>query len=565
MKNNLKSIGRLLRLLKPYKSKIIFIVILLLGSTTINIILPILTEYIIDNGFLQGDIRTIITLTVISFCLYLLDSLIQLIKEKQRLQVYTDLQFNTKQHAFEHLLNLPLDFFKSSNSSEILNTLEDDIDAIVEIADSDSLFMITEIFGAIGGTIGLFYINPKLAMIVLGYIPLKLIVSQILSSKNFFWTTVYAKTEKKYAKWFGDVLGGVKEIRQFGLGAYKKTEFQEIQEKIISAEKKKSIVGTLNNQSETILIQLLVAILYIVAGFEITHLQISIGGLVAFLSFTVSVTAPLSSVINVIFFFSSILPSVNRHFEFLDISEEANEGSLDVMSSEGNIEFRNVYFTYNDQNKDVFNDCSLCVQQGKKTAILGKNGQGKTTFLNLITRHIMPVQGEICYDNIPINEYDINTYRKNIAVINQEIYLFDDTLRFNICLYKAVSDSYLYEVLKYVDLIDLVVERGLDFQVGINGALLSGGQRQRIAIARAIIADTPILIFDEATSNLDTTSPQMMAHLFEGPLLYKTVICVTHDSDLLKYMDEIFLIADKKLHRLSLSDATKIMEEITPQ
>lgn len=455
-----------------------------------------------------------------------------------------------------------MNFFKSSNSSEILNTLEDDIDAIVEIADSDSLFMVTEIFGAIGGTIGLFYINPKLSLIVLSYIPLKLIVSQILSRKNFLWTTIYAKAEKKYAKWFGDVLGGVKEIRQFGLEINKRKEFQKIQGKIISAEKKKSMVGTLNNQSEIILIQLLVMFIYIVAGFEITHLQISVGGLVAFLSFTISVTAPLSSVINVIFFFSSILPSVNRHFEFLDIPEEINYGSLHEMASTGTLELNNVSFSYGEHCKDVFSDCSISINYGKKTAILGKNGEGKTTFLNLITRYIKPTKGEVSYDNIPIGRYDINIYRKNIAVINQEIYLFNDTLRFNICLYNKVDNDYLYEVLKYVNLTELVDERGLDFQVGTNGAFLSGGQRQRIAIARAIIVNTPIIIFDEATSNLDATSPQMMARLFNGPLRNKTIICVTHDSELLKYVDEIVLIDNKQMRRLNLIDAVKIMEEM---
>lgn len=550
---------RVLSFFKIYRGKIILILALLFCSTFINLILPFFTQSIIDDGLINNDVKHVIAFSFIILFLYFLDASIDVIKEKVRLKIYTSFQYRIKKEAFTHLMKLPTMFYKKTNCTEILQSVEDDVASIVDVFDSDSFFVITEIFGAIGGSIALFYINWKLALIVFLYIPIKFIVSQFLSSKNYIYVTQFINLQKDYSKWFGDALNGVVDIKQFGILSNKLKEFEEKQTKLIKFDVKKSIIGTFNIQTEKLLIQILMCVLYIFAAKEIMNVDLTIGGFVSFISFSLVVTEPLSSIVNVVFTLSEILPAAKRYFEFMDLSEEDDKKDTPFPSEYKKISFRNISFSY--ENNVVFSSINGEVFNSEKIAIVGGNGAGKTTLINILQKNLIPSEGEILIDNLSITSFSLDNWRKKVAAINQDIYLFDDTIKSNLCLYREIDCQKINCICNDLQLNDLIADLSMDHEVGNNGANISGGQKQKIAIARVLLSDAEILIFDEATSNLDNNSMDIIEHLFTTRLKNKTVFFVTHTPRFLDLMDKAILLKNKTGEFISISQAKEFFEK----
>lgn len=186
----------------------------------------------------------------------------------------------------------------------------------------------------------------------------------------------------------------------------------------------------------------------------------------------------------------------------------------------------------------------LSIPKGSKTAIIGRNGSGKTTIIHLLTRMYEPTGGKILLGSENISDLLLSEYRNMVSVVSQQIYLFNDTIRNNICLYKQVDHTVIEAACKDSGLEDFIKEVSLDHVVGQNGAMLSGGQKQKIALARALVHDKPIIIFDEATSNTDAYSEQQINGLLHTKLKEKTVIVITHKKEILSKVDQIVVLKE---------------------
>ena len=215
-------------------------------------------------------------------------------------------------------------------------------------------------------------------------------------------------------------------------------------------------------------------------------------------------TGPISAILNIGYLLSGIIPSTKRYYEFMDLREEADNGKI-AEPVFGELTLENIFFSY-EIDKPILIDVNLKFPMGSKTALIGRNGSGKTTIINLLTRLYEPMNGQILLKGVNISEITLEAYRNMVSVVSQQIYLFNDTIRNNICLYKQVSDEVIEDACKDSSLDEFLEEVSLDYVVGQNGAMLSGGQKQKIALARALVHDKPIIIFDEATSNTDVYS-----------------------------------------------------------
>lgn len=277
--------------------------------------------------------------------------------------------------------------------------------------------------------------------------------------------------------------------------------------------------------------------------------ELSIGGVFAFLSYSGYVTGPISSVLNMRFFFSQIFPSAKRLFTLLDTEEEP--GGPDPLPSSGDLEirFQDVSFTYESAGRQVLKHVDFSLRKGEKVAVIGQNGSGKSTLLNLVLRFIQPESGAITFCGKDIAELDLEQYRGLFAVVSQEPYLFDDTVENNINL---TGDAKEEEVLRAArqsgaeGFIGRLPEKEKS-KIGRNGARLSGGEKQKLAVARAIIKDAPIIILDEATSGYDVESDQYLFKILQQELRDKTVISITHRYDNLKGMDRVYRLEEGKL------------------
>lgn len=432
-----------------------------------------------------------------------------------------------------------MSYYQNENVSAISDTIRTDIFAISSVVNSSTLEILTGFFTAIGGAVALCRIQLKLLIAVLIMLPLNFLITYLMSKMNYKLVSEYNDKTKEYRSWFSDTIQGIKEVRLFGLQNKKKLLLVDKQKNLFDLNVKQSMMLVENQSIIIVLLDLLSALLYLIAGFFLIKNELSIGEVIAFQSYALMITNPILSGLKLLFSISSLTPSLKRYYEFIEYPEEESNGIK--CSENGDIVFSDVDFSYSDE-RQLLKELNITIKQGEKIAVLGKNGVGKTTLLNLILRLISPDKGTITYCGKDINCYDIIEYRKLFGVVSQDIFLFNTNIKENICLDVDYDDAELTRILKLVNLDSLIDERGFDYVVGEKGSMLSGGQKQKIAIARSLLKKRPIMILDEATSNLDNETIGLLGNLFENELKNTTVICVTHTDSVAKLFDKKIII-----------------------
>lgn len=540
--SNREAVRKLLALLKDYTKIISIIFWCLLISTVLNLCVPLLSRRIMDDGFIGGNKELLIKLVLCSLMVYLVISVIDIIKEKNRINISAKIQYSLSEQAFSHLMKMKASYFNNKNYAEILNNINVDIGNMTSIADEGVFFVVTQAFSMTGGVIGLFILNWRMTILVLLFIPIKYVVMKKFAKQRKKVMDDFINDSQKYARWFGDTIGGVREVKLFGILNYKHAEFSQKQSKVVERQKKLNILSQWNNIIDTTLVQILVTVIYIIGTNLVFKFQLSVGSVFAFITYSAYVTGPISAILNIGYLLSGIIPSTKRYYEFMNLQEETDKGKL-IKPEFGNLKLEEVFFSY-ETDKPILTDVNIEIPKGSKTVLIGKNGSGKSTIINLLTRMYEPTAGQIKLKGVNIFEITLESYRNMISVVSQQIYLFNDTIRNNICIYKKVSDEVIETACKDSGLEDFLKEVSLDYVVGQNGAMLSGGQKQKIALARALVHDKPIIIFDEVTSNTDVYSEHQINGLLHTRLKEKTVIIITHKQEILQDVDQIVMLKD---------------------
>lgn len=415
-----------------------------------------------------------------------------------------------------------------------------DISSISSIADERLFFVLTKLFSMAGGMIGLFIIDFKLTLLVIGFIPVKLLITRHYIKKRKKYISEYMTARNDFSEWFGNIVGGIVELKLYGHLKQKEKELQEQQETIARKDIGLNMISQLTGSLDNLLVQALQVLIYMVGGIILFHQELTVGSIFAFISYSYYVTGPLFSILNIGYHLADVLPSAKRFYEFMDLEEEADNGKLLVPEKTGDIEFKDVSFSYGEDSR-VLEKLSLQIEKGSKVAVVGKNGSGKSTIISLLMRFFEPDSGKIMLGGENIFSYSIESYRNVFSLVSQKVYLFNDTIRFNITLGLEISEKRLMEVISMCDLEKLIQERSMDYMVGNDGAFLSGGQRQKIALARAIIYERPVLILDEATSSADILSESYINTMLETQFHDVTVIMVTHRMNLIRDMEILYV------------------------
>ena len=532
-----------------YISRIMVLIFSLLISAILTLLIPSINQKIIDDGFLISNFDNVLKYSKFMIIVIIIQLGITLVKEVIRVNLNADIRYKLFYSAFSKLLINKLEFFEQNTSTEVLNSIRYDLDNISRITQEEFFSPITQVFNMIGALIGLMFINVKLTLLIFLLVPIKYFVIKIFSKVRERLTQECIQANEEFSKWVGDSINGIKEIKAFNIYNYKKNQFSEKEKKVIILNKKFSLLDACNIVFDSTFIQIIMVIVYIISTDYILNLDITIGGIFAFITYSPYVVQPIYSILNIKYMLASIIPATKHFREFLDGDDELNWGETQFnynLSITGKIEFLNVNFSY--ASKEVLSNINFTINSGEKVALIGSNGSGKSTIFNLILRFYEINSGNILVDGIDINKIEINLYRNLISLINQDIYLFNDTLKENITLHKDVDKELLKLVIKKSGLDKFVEEVGLDYIINSNGSNLSGGQKQKIAIARALINDSQIILFDEAVSNLDVESSKEIYSLINTTLKDKTVIVISHDLDILKIVDKIISLKDGQVN-----------------
>lgn len=537
---------RIFKLLKPYFKKISVIFICIIASAGINMLFPLISKQIMDNGLLKSNLYIVVKFSLITFAMVLVDQAIGLFETKYFSYVNAMFQYSLQKMAFKHLLKLKLQYFNNINFSEIMGNVGMDVGNISRVCDKGTFIIISQIFRIAGGLIGLLLIDWKLTIVVISVVPIRFFTVKYLARKRKDMFKEYIEYNREYSSWYGDAITGIKEIKLLGIQRIKIGEFIKKQKSIVKMNIKMAFLDKFNEYSESIVFQAINGALYILGAYIAFNNGVTIGGLFAFLTYSAYVIGPISAILNIGYNFSNIIPSAKRFFEFLDMETELHSKQLiraEKDEIKGRIKFNDVSFSYKGSEK-ILHDINLEIKPGEKIAIIGANGSGKSTLINLLLRFYKPDVGKIEIDGLDINTINLKDYRSLISVVSQDLYLFNTSIEENISvglkkdeakMNKAAQESGAYEFIKDMPL-------RFKSEVGRNGSNLSGGQRQKIAVARAFAREAKILILDEATANYDVESETYLNRMLASGFENKTVLVISHKPDILTKVDKIWVL-----------------------
>ena len=539
--DNHSIIWRVLPYILPYKKEFVFAGFLLVAATGIGFLQPLILQEITDKGMLAQDLPMLCRTVTVLALLVLLNQAVEMAQTRLFVKIHNKSYYNIFHQVFQKLMRLKKTYFEDKNNAEILSCLQIDVSQAASITDRYTVMSVTSVFRLISGLIGLFIISWKLTIVVLMMVPLKIMLVRHLSRRQEEAIDQMIESSRDFSQWFGDNLEGVDEIKLWNLFESRDRAFRDKLNSLLKLQKANSMIDAWNTLWESLLEWSVTILLYLVGGILICNGSLTVGSVFAFISYSWYVTGPVSALLNLKMYFARIVPSTKRLFKFLDMESEQDGGEAFVNNRPPRLEFKNVTFSYQ-EDRSILKGVSFYVEPGEKVAIIGQNGSGKSTILNLLLRFYMPSSGEIAVDGISIAEYALPEYRSLFSVVSQEPYLFLGDIADNIDL-TGNADQFNVDAAVVTSGVCDYLQRmpnGVKTPIGRNGARLSGGEKQKLAVARALMKDAPIVILDEATSGFDVESNAYMHDVIVNQLTGKSVIMITHRYENLEGMNRVY-------------------------
>ena len=539
---------RTLCYLLPYKREFLVVGLTLVLSTVIGFLQPLVIQRITDSGMMQRDMVVILSSALLLALLVLGNQAIDLLQTRIFADVHNASCYAIFHQVFEKLLHLKKSYFEDKNSAEILSFLQMDVSQVSSVTDRYTVLSVSYVFRIVSGLIGLFLISWKLALIVLCMVPVKFLLVRGLSKRQEQAMDEMIESSRDFSRWFGDDLNGVDEIKLWDLFQSRDQVFREKQEKVLGVQKRTTMIGGWNSFWEMLLEWSVTILLYVLGGWLICAGSLTIGAVFAFVSYSGYVTGPVSALINLKMYFARIFPSARRLFRFLDMETEADAGTTLLKSWPPKLEFRDVEFWY-EEERPILQGVSFSVEPGEKVAIIGQNGSGKSTILNLLLRFYEPKAGQILADGVDVQDIPLEEYRGLFSVVSQEPYLFLGDILENVDLQGDADPDRLEAALRASGVESYLprLPEKERTQIGRNGARLSGGEKQKLAVARALLKDAPVVILDEATSGFDVQSDAYLHDVILHQMQGKTVIMITHHYHNLEGMDQVWRLEGGKV------------------
>ena len=497
-----------------------------------------------DGTFEHRDPRTIVWLPLGLVGLFLLRGLGDFTQTYCMGYVGRQIVKRLRGQIFDRIVHLPVGYFDRNSSSVLLTKLTYNTEQVGQAATDSVLITLREALTLIGSIAALFYFNARLATIALVMGPLVAWLIGIINKK-------FRRYSHRIQDSMGDITRIAKEtleaprvVKVYNAENYQSAQFEGVNEHNRRSHMRLVLTKGLSNPVVQMVTATGSAVVLSIAIADAINGRTSMGDLLAFFVALVGIAQPLRSLVGVAGPMQQGIAAGQSIFELLDNVIEPEGGDFAVERAKGEIEYRNVSFTYPVGKGAALHDVSLKVAPGEMVAIVGRSGSGKSTLVNLLPRFYEPDSGSIRVDGHELRAYRLSNLREQIAVVSQEVVLFNDTIRSNIAFGRKVTDEQIERAAQAALVMDFVRElpAGLDTMVGDRGVLLSGGQRQRISIARALLKNAPILILDEAMSALDTESERIIQAALEELMHNRTTLVIAHRLSTVENADRILVM-----------------------
>lgn len=521
---------------------------MMIFATILESSIPEITGRIVDELFATTrDSQTAIYYSLAIFGVIALSSIFTITSVASSSWVSNKVIMDLRVDMFAKLIKLPKSYFDNNPSGKTLSKLTFDVEQIAAAASTIWLDFIKCFFSVVILVGYLFYKNWQLSLTLLVLLPLVYLVVKVSSSRMRKASRNVQNSMGKMTHLLDENISGSSLVKIYQAQNQETTKFSQLIKNIRHQRFKVDMTASLNTGFVNTLIGLsLGSVVY----FSSTQLIMSAGEFLSFFTAMGMLIKPAKTLVNINKPLQLAIAAGESVFGLIDEEEEPNLGNILLKESKGNIKYNDVTFGY-EANSIAVSNINLNIKSGETVALVGATGSGKTTLIQLLTRFYAPSQGVIEIDDININELELNSLRSQISFVDQNVRLFNDTVRGNIALgqIETMSDSKVIKAAKASNSYSFIEELTdkLDTDIGQNGAKLSGGQRQRLAIARAIAKDSPILILDEATSSLDSDTEKQVQKALDNMQKDRTTIVIAHRLSTVQNADRIIVLESGKI------------------
>ena len=530
---------------KPYKWLFIMDILAALLVAACDLVYPMITRNIMDDIIPNQNIRMLVIFAITLVVIFVSKAALNYYMQYWGHVVGVRMQADMRKKVFTKLQHIPNKYFDDNKTGVIMSRIINDLMDISELAHHgpEDLLISTVMF--LGSFVILLTINVPLTLIVFAMLPIMII---FVSIKRKMMKNAFKETREKTGEvnaTLENSIAGIKVTKSFCNGEEELRKFEVSNNTFKTAREKAYKVMAEYFSGMNLFMDTLELIALIAAGYFTFIDAITLGDFAAYILYIKMFVQPVKKLTNFTEMYQNGMTGFERYTEILnEETEKEIENATILKDVKGDIKFKNVSFTYENDNK-VLNNLSLNIEAGKTVALVGPSGGGKTTICNLIPRFYEYNSGEITIDGHNIREVTLNSLRKNIGVVQQDVFLFTGTIKENIlCGKYSATDEEVIEAAKKARIHEFIesLPNGYDTYIGERGVKLSGGQKQRISIARVFLKNPPIIILDEATSALDNVTEHEIQKSLEELSKGRTNIVVAHRLTTIKNADEIIVL-----------------------
>ncbi len=536
---------RVLGLLSPYKARISVALLAMVVTAGTEPAVAALMKQLLDKGFAQAATFPLWLVPLFVVGLFVIRGLSTFTTAFLMAWVSGRLISQMRQKMFTQLLDVPLGFYDKHSTGQVLNTMMVEVQQILDMVRSVMVVLIRDSLTVIGLLGYLFWLNWSLTLVTLVLVPVIAWIIRLTAKR-------LKRLIRESQQLNGEMMQAIEEatrarhvVKIFGGHAYETKRFEKRAERLRGFTLRQASTAATTEPITQFINSFSVSVIIMIALAQAGDGHMTVGGFASFITAMLMTLTPLKHLAGVNGPLQRGVAAAERVFALIDSQPERAGGLKLAARAQGRLEFRDVSFRYPDAPEAALAGVNLQVAPGETVALVGMSGGGKSTLVSLVPGFYALSSGSILLDGTPIDEIALDSLRAQMAMVSQNVVLFDDTIAANIAYGDAQPDRARIEAAaKAAHLADVVASlpAGYDTEIGDNGMRLSGGQRQRLAIARAIYKDAPILILDEATSALDTESERAVQQALDGLMQGRTTLVIAHRLSTIEHADRIVVL-----------------------
>lgn len=555
----LKRIGSYLR---PYWKQMTLVLLSILLSSILGILPSILTGRIIDEGLIGQKLDELIWLIVASLGVMLGANLIGVLESYLSTWIAQHITFDMRNSMYRHLQFMSHRFFTTNNQGDIITRMTSDISGVQQIITNTLTSILSNSITLIIAMVAMYQKNWILATIGVVILPLFTLPTKKAGKTRWTLTREAQDCRDEINGILNETLSvsGQMLVKLFRSEDHEYERYSSVNQRLIRLNVRESMAGRWFRVVLRTFSSIGPMLIYLVGGILMMRYDsnLTVGDVTVMVALLGRMYSPVNSLLNIQVDWIRSMALFTRVFEYFDMPVEIKNAPDAIIPRNvtGRIEFVDVHFAY-EPSRPVLKDISFTLESGKSIAIVGPSGSGKSTLINLIPRLYDVLEGSFRFDGIDVRQLDLGFLRDHVGVVTQDTYLFNGTVRENLLYAKpnATQDE-LVDACKKANIHDFIARQpeGYDTRVGNRGLKLSGGEKQRISIARVLLKDPVVLIFDEATSSLDSLSENMIQEAIDPLITSRTSILIAHRLSTVLAADEILVLKDGQIVERGVHD-----------